>query len=212
VRAIRDRVRYAYGIPGHQPHGRPLDELVLTVLSQSTNDRNRDIAFARLRERFGSWGHVRDAPVEELEDAIRPGGLAPTKSLRIKAILEAIDPLELGWLRDASVAEGQAYLTSLPGVGRKTAACVLLFSFGLRDVPVDTHVGRVATRLALLRPGAGTPEQHDAMTALTPPGQELEFHLNLLRHGRHTCHAQRPACGECVLLRMCPYGRAAART
>ena len=213
VRAIRDRLRDAYGIPGQQPHGRPLDELVLTVLSQSTNDRNRDIAFARLRERFGSWEEVRDAPVEEVEDAIRRGGLAPTKSRRIKAILEAIgDPLDLAWLARAPVPEGQAYLTSLPGVGRKTAACVLLFSFGLRDVPVDTHVGRVATRLALLRTGAATLEQHDAMTALTPAGQELEFHLNLLRHGRHTCHAQRPACGECVLLRMCPYGRAAVRT
>jgi endonuclease-3 len=213
VRAIRDRLRCAYGIPGQQPHGRPLDELVLTVLSQSTNDRNRDIAFARLRERFGGWEEVRDAPVEEVEDAIRPGGLAPTKSRRIKAILEAIgDDLDLAWLADATVAAGEAYLTSLPGIGRKTAACVLLFSYGLRDVPIDTHVGRVATRLGLLRPGAGTAEQHNAMTALTPPGQELEFHLNLLRHGRHTCHAQRPACGECVLLRMCPYGRAAVRT
>ena len=213
VRAVRDRLRLAYGIPGQQPHGRPLDELVLTVLSQSTNDRNRDIAFARLRERFASWEEVRDAPVEEVEEAIRPGGLAPTKSRRIKEILEAIgDDLDLAWLADATVPEGQAYLTALPGVGRKTAACVLLFSFGLRDVPVDTHVGRVATRLALLRPGAATPEHHDAMTALTPPGQELEFHLNLLRHGRHTCHAQRPECGVCVLLRMCPYGRAAART
>jgi endonuclease III len=213
VRAVRDRLRLAYGIPGQQPHGRPLNELVLTVLSQSTNDRNRDIAFARLRERFASWEEVRDAPVEEVEEAIRPGGLAPTKSRRIKEILEAIgDDLDLAWLAEATVPEGQAYLTALPGVGRKTAACVLLFSFGLRDVPVDTHVGRVATRLALLRLGAASPEHHDAMTALTPPGQELEFHLNLLRHGRHTCHAQRPACGGCVLLRMCPYGRAAART
>jgi endonuclease-3 len=136
VRAIRDRLRLAYGIPGQQPHGRALDELVLTVLSQSTNDRNRDIAFARLRERFGSWEEARDGPLEEVEDAIRPGGLAPTKSRRIKEILEAIgDPLDLAWLADATVPEGQTYLTSLPGVGRKTAACVLLFSFGLRDVP-----------------------------------------------------------------------------
>ena len=96
VRAVRDRLRLSYGIPGQQPHGRPLDELVLTVLSQSTNDRNRDIAFARLRERFASWEEVRDAPVEEVEEAIRPGGLAPTKSRRIKEILEAIgDDLDL---------------------------------------------------------------------------------------------------------------------
>jgi endonuclease III len=209
VRALRDRLRDAYGIPGQQPHGRPLDELVLTVLSQSTNDRNRDIAFARLRDRFDAWEEVRDAPVEELEDAIRPGGLAPTKSKRIKEILEAIgDDLDLSWLADAPVPEGQAFLTALPGVGRKTAACVLLFSYGLRDVPVDTHVGRVATRLGLLRPGAGADELHDEMTSITPPGQELEFHLNLLRHGRHTCHARRPECPDCVLRRMCPYARA----
>ncbi len=209
VRRIRDRLREAYGIPGQRPHGRPVDELVLTVLSQSTNDRNRDVAFAGLRDRFPSWEEVRAAPVEEIEDAIRPGGLAPTKSRRIKEILEAIgDPLSLDWLADAPVPEGQAYLCDLPGVGRKTAACVLLFSFGLRDVPVDTHVGRVATRLGLLREKAGSTEQADAMTALTPPGEELEFHLNLLRHGRHTCHSQRPDCRHCVLRRMCPYARA----
>ena len=209
VRRIRERLREAYGIPGQRPHGRPVDELVLTVLSQSTNDRNRDVAFAGLRDRFPSWEEVRAAPVEEIEDAIRPGGLAPTKSRRIKEILEAIgDPLSLDWLADAPVPDGQAYLCDLPGVGRKTAACVLLFSFGLRDVPVDTHVGRVATRLGLLREKAGSTEQADAMTALTPPGEELEFHLNLLRHGRHTCHSQRPDCRHCVLRRMCPYARA----
>jgi endonuclease III len=208
VRRIRDHLREAYGIPGQRPHGRPLDELVLTVLSQSTNDRNRDVAFAGLRDRFPTWAEVREAPVDEIEDAIRPGGLAPTKSRRIKEILEAIDPLSLDWLAGVPVEAGRQYLCALPGVGRKTAACVLLFAFGLRDVPVDTHVGRVATRLGLLRDGAGSTEQANAMTALTPPGQELEFHLNLLRHGRHTCHSQRPDCRNCVLRRMCPYARA----
>ena len=116
VRAIRDRLRDAYGIPGQRPHGRPLDELVLTILSQNTNDRNRDVAFARLRDRFPSWEEVRAAPVEELEEALRPGGLAPTKSKRIREILEAIgDPLDLSWLADAPVEEGRAYLTSLSG-------------------------------------------------------------------------------------------------
>jgi endonuclease III len=105
------------------------------------------------------------------------------------------------------VAEARDDLTALPGVGRKTAACVLLFAFGLPDVPVDTHVSRVGTRLGLFRPGAPFEELHDEMLALTPRGGELELHVNLLRHGRRTCHAQRPACGDCALLRMCPYGR-----
>jgi endonuclease-3 len=209
VRALRARLREMYGIPVMAPHGDPLGELVLTVLSQSTNDRNRDVAFLRLRDRFPAWEAVRDAPVEEVEEAIRPGGISKVKSVRIQAILQAIgDPLDLGWMRDAPVPASQAYLVGLPGVGRKTGACVLLFSYGLRDVPVDTHVGRVATRLGLLRPRAGSEEQHDALVALTPPGAELEFHVNMLRHGRRTCHAQRPACSVCALRRMCPAYRA----
>jgi len=205
VRAIRERLRTVYGVPDWPPHGRPLDELVLTVLSQSTNDRNRDVAYERLRERFPAWEAVRDAPGEEVEEAIRPGGISHVKSERIQRILRALpEDLDLSFLRDMPIEDARAYLCDLPGVGRKTAACVLLFSYGLRDVPVDTHVGRVATRLALLRPGAGSEEQHDGMTALTPPGAELELHINLLRHGRRTCHAPRPACRECALRRMCP--------
>jgi endonuclease III len=208
VQRLRERLAAVYGVPVQQPHGDALGELVLTVLSQSTNDRNRDVAFGRLRERFASWEAVRDAPVEEIEEAIRPGGISKVKSARIQAILEAIgDPLDLTWMRDAPVPESQVYLCALPGVGRKTAACVLLFAYGLRDVPVDTHVSRVGTRLGLLRPGAPFEELHDAMVALTPAGAELEFHVNLLRHGRRTCHAQRPACGECALRRMCPSRR-----
>jgi endonuclease-3 len=198
-----------YGVPLIPPHGQPLDELILTVLSQSTNDRNRDVAFVRLRQRFGrSWEAVRDAPVDDVEEAIRPGGISRIKSVRIQSILRAVgDPLSLDWLADAPVDEGRDYLCDLPGVGRKTAACVLLFSFGMRDVPVDTHVSRVGTRLGLLPQGAGFDELHDAMVALTPPGDELELHVNLLRHGRRTCHARVPACGECALRRMCPSRR-----
>jgi endonuclease-3 len=208
VRALAARLREYYGVPCAPPHEDPVAELILTVLSQSTNDRNRDAAYARLRERLPSWEAVRDAPVEEIEEAIRPGGLSNQKSVRIKAILEALgDPLDLSWLADAPLPEARAFLCALPGVGRKTAACVLLFSYGRHDVPVDTHVGRVATRLGLLRAGAGSTEQHDAMLALTPRGRELEFHVNLLRHGRRLCHAQRPRCPECPLRRMCPVGR-----
>src|SRR5919109_2167961 len=201
VRAIRERLRAMYGVPVMAPHDDPLGELVLTVLSQSTNDRNRDVAFLRLRERFPSWEAVRDAPNEEVEEAIRPGGISKVKSLRIQQILRALpDPLDGPHLRD------QDFLTSLPGVGRKTAACVRLFAYGERDVPVDTHVSRVGARLGLFREKAPFIEMHDEMLAMTPPGQELEFHVNLLRHGRRTCHARRPQCDECALLRMCPTG------
>jgi endonuclease III len=228
VARVRDRLRDVYGIPSMPPHGDGVAELVLTVLSQSTNDRNRDVAYLRLRERFGSWEQVRDAPLEEVEEAIRPGGISKVKSARIQAILRAISEgsgedgapppgpraphgqasdeaeLSLAWLEHAPIEQARDYLVSLPGVGRKTAACVLLFAYGLRDVPVDTHVSRVGMRLRLLRPGAPFEELHDSMLALTPPGQELELHVNLLRHGRRTCHARSPACEECALARMCP--------
>jgi endonuclease-3 len=215
VLRVRDRLRAVYGIPLMRPHGDPIAELILTVLSQSTNDRNRDVAYLRLRERMATWEQVRDAPLAEVEEAIRPGGISKVKSARIQAILRAIaaDPREVGgteselsldWLSQVPIAEARDYLVSLPGVGRKTAACVLLFAYGLRDVPVDTHVSRVGTRLGLLRPGASFEELHDQMLALTPPGQELELHVNLLRHGRRTCHARSPACDECALARMCP--------
>ncbi len=205
VRAVRARLAEVYGVPAMPPHGDGLGELVLTVLSQSTNDRNRDVAFLRLRERLPSWEAVRDAPVEAVERAIQPGGLHVQKSRRIQEILQAVgEPLDLGWMRDAPVERARAALCALPGVGRKTAACVLLFAFGRRDVPVDTHVSRVATRLGLLRPGAGFDELHDAMLALTPPGAELELHVNLLRHGRRTCVAGRPRCSACALRRRCP--------
>ena len=206
VRRIRDRLRELYGIPAAPPHGQGLDELILTVLSQSTSDRNRDVAFLRLRRRFGSWAAVRDAPVEEVEEAIRPGGISRVKSQRIRAIVRELDDLELAWLADASVEEGREFLCSLPGVGRKTAACVLLFAYGKRDVPVDTHVSRVGARLGLFRAKAPFAEMHDELLAMTPRGQELELHVNLLRHGRRTCHARRPSCEECALLRMCPTG------
>jgi endonuclease-3 len=213
VARLRERLRDVYGVPIAPPHEDPLAELVLTVLSQSTNDRNRDVAFLALRERFDTWDAVRDAPVAEVEEAIRPGGISKVKSRRIHDILVAIeegnpgDGLDLGWMRAAPVARSRDFLCALPGVGRKTAACVLLFSYGLRDVPVDTHVSRVGMRLRLLRPGAPFEELHDQMLALTPPGAELELHVNLLRHGRRTCHAQRPACAACVLRRSCPSRR-----
>ncbi len=201
-----ERLRAAYGKPELEPHRAPVDELILTVLSQNTNDRNRDVAYGRLRERFGSWEEVRDAPPEEVEDAIRPGGLAPTKAVRIQRILLALDGDDLAWLETAPVEDGRDYLCSLPGVGRKTAACVLLFSYGLPDVPVDTHVFRVGTRLGIFRPGASFEEAHDELLRFADEAYEL--HVSFIRHGRRTCTARNPNCPECPLLSLCPYGRA----
>ena len=210
--AIRDRLREMYGRPVNDPHSDPVHELVLTILSQNTSDTNRDVAYAGLRARFGSWEAVRDAPTEEVEAAIRRGGLAPTKAPRIQAALRELgDPVDLDWLRDASRDEALTHLTGLPGVGRKTAACVLLFAFGRPEIPVDTHVMRVGGRLGLFRPISSFDEAHDEMLRITPPEDAYELHLNLITHGRRLCRPARPLCEECALSRMCPYRRALAR-
>jgi endonuclease III len=211
LRQVLERLRREYGRPSTRIHGSPIDELVLTVLSQNTNDRNRDVAYERLRERFPSWEAVRDAPVEEIEEAIRPGGLAVTKAPRIQRILQAISDsgsMDLGWMADAPLEEARDYLCELPGVGRKTAACVLLFSYGRHDVPVDTHVHRVGTRLGLFREGASLDECHDEMLRLSSGADPMEAHVALIRHGRRICVARGPRCGLCPLLPICPSGKA----
>ena len=202
--AIRDRLREIYGRPVNDPHEHPIAELVRTVLSQNTNDRNRDVAYSRMRERFPTWEQVRDVPTEELEEALRPGGLAATKAPRIQAILRELEEHpDLDWLPEVPPERAVEFLTSLPGVGRKTAACVLIFSFDIPEIPVDTHVYRVGGRLGLFRANASFEEAHDEMLAITPPEDAYELHLNLIRHGRALCRP-RPRCGECALRRMCP--------
>jgi endonuclease-3 len=205
VLAIRDRLRELYGQPVNDPHGHPIAELVRTVLSQNTNDRNRDVAYARLRESFPTWEAVRDAPTEEVEAAIKPGGLSATKAPRIQEILGRLgDHPDLDWIAEAPRDQALEFLTELPGVGRKTAACVLIFAFGRPEIPVDVHVHRVGGRLGLFRPGAPFEEAHDEMLAITPPEDAYELHINLIQHGRAICRP-RPRCGECGLRRMCPY-------
>jgi endonuclease-3 len=201
-------------LDGH--HGRPVwaarrdpvEELVYTVLSQNTADVNTDRTYAALRERFPTWHEVRDAPVAAIEDAIALGGLSATKAPRIKAILEAISERrgepDLGELDDLDDAAALAYLQRLPGVGPKTAACVLLFALGRPAMPVDTHVYRVARRLGLIAPRVSAEEAHAILTTLAGPENVYALHVGLVRHGRAVCHAQRPECRRCPLLRVCP--------
>jgi endonuclease-3 len=210
VRAIRDRLRETYGKPVNAPHGHPIAELVRTVLSQNTSDTNRDRAYGSLRSRFPTWEAVRDAPEEEVIEAIRPGGLANTKGPRIQEILRRL-PLAgteptLDWLEDAPREQALEFLTALPGVGRKTAACVLIFTYDRPEIPVDTHVHRVGGRLGLFRPGASFAEEHDDILRFTDPEDAYELHMNLIAHGRTVCKA-RPRCSACSLTRMCPYYR-----
>jgi endonuclease-3 len=214
LRTIVERLRKAYGRPEMRPHEAPIDELILTVLSQNTNDRNRDVAYARLRERFSSWDEVRDADEDDVEEAIRPGGISRVKARRIQQILREIGDDDLSRLADEPLDQARNELLELPGVGRKTAAIVLLFAFGRADMPVDTHVYRVSSRLGLIRPKASFEEAHDEMLRLVgDDAQEAyEAHVSLIRHGRRTCHARNPRCEECVLLRLCPYGKARVRS
>jgi endonuclease-3 len=209
VLAIRDRLRKLYGRPEQAPHRKPIDEIVRTVLSQHTSDLNRDRAFDALVARFGGdWVAVRDAPVTEVEEAIRPGGLSKQKAPRIQAILSQLgEPPNADWLEHASRSEAMAFLTGLPGVGRKTAACVQIFTWGIPEIPVDVHVYRVGERLGLFRPGASFEEAHDEMLAIVDPQDAYELHMNLIRHGREVCRPK-PRCGECGLRRMCPWYRA----
>lgn len=204
---IRERLREMYGVPVSKPNRAPIDDLIQTILSQHTNDRNSGRAFRLLKERFGDWDEVRDAPIAELEDAIRPGGLAQQKAPRIQGVLREMgeDP-DLSWTETAPLEESRDYLLSLPGVGRKTAACVLMFSWGLPDFPVDVHVHRVGGRLGLFPAKASLELAHDEMLAITPTEDAFELHVNLVRHGRRVCRPK-PRCGECQLRRMCPWYR-----
>ncbi|MFW6082764.1 MAG: endonuclease III domain-containing protein [Chloroflexota bacterium] len=198
----------AYG--DHSWHPRdPVSTLVQTILSQNTNDVNRDAAYSRLREPFASWEQVRDAPTEEIVDAIRPAGLGPTKAPRIQGALRKITKREgeisLDFLRDLSTEEARQWLTDLPGVGPKTAAIVLCFALGKPAFPVDTHVHRVTGRLGLIPKDAGREKAHKILEEVVPEDQYYAFHLNLIAHGRAVCHSRSPECERCVLRQQCDY-------
>jgi endonuclease-3 len=204
------RLDQAYGRPVLAPRFPPVGELVYTVLSQNTADVNTDRTYAALRRRFATWSEVRDAPVAEVEKTIAPGGLSHVKAPRNGAILRALSEAggepDLGLLDGLSDGEALAHLQRLPGVGPKTAACVLLFSLGRPAMPVDTHVHRVAGRLGLLEPRLTADAAHGVLTALAGPAATDIYaaHVDLVRHGRRVCHARRPACEACPLNDLCP--------
>lgn len=207
----------AYGRPVLRSRGRlrPLDSLVATILSQNTSDLNSERAWLALKERYPTWEAVLKAPRREVEATIRPGGLAPTKSARIRDLLRKVKrdrgALDLDFLRRLSVPEAEAYLRSFKGVGMKTIRCVLLFSCGRPVIPVDTHIHRVGKRLGLF-PSRATPDQaHRILQEITPESEVYPFHVNLITHGRRVCSAQRPRCGECAIVRSCSYYRGELR-
>ncbi|HEX8100340.1 MAG TPA: endonuclease III [Actinomycetota bacterium] len=209
VREVHRRLRKRFGPLDPPVRREPLEELILTVLSQNTSDLNRDRAFAAMRARFPSWEDVAEAPETDLEAAIRPGGLSRIKAARILAILEEIrqregGSLSLGWMEKATSARVAKYLLSLPGVGPKTVACVLGFSLGRPALPVDTHVYRVALRLAFI-PGTADPiRAHALLEGLVPARLRVSMHVGMIRLGRQICRAGRPRCEICPVQDLCP--------
>jgi endonuclease-3 len=193
-----------YGRPEPMPSHDPLAELILTVLSQNTSDTNSGRAFVQLMRHYPSWEAIASAPTGELAATIQPGGLARQKAPRIQAILRAVaersPDWDLSFLETMPLEEARAWLRSLPGVGPKTAACVLLFSLGRPALPVDTHVERVSKRLGLIPEKATAEQAHGLLEALVEPADYYRFHMLLIKHGRRVCAARKPACERCPLL------------
>ncbi len=208
ITEIIERIHEAYGELPWRPHGDGISELVLTILSQHTADTNSGRAFANLISRFSDWDAIRRASVAEIADATRAAGLSASKAPRIKAALEQIKQergdYDLSFLLDLPLDDARAWLIGLKGVGPKTAACVLMFALGRPALPVDTHVFRVSQRLRLLPPKATADAAHRILEAAMPPEVIYDFHVGLIKHGRHVCLARSPACAACVFNDICP--------
>ena len=206
---IHKRLIQHFGEPTWRNPLPALDELVSTILSQSTNDVNRDRAFDALRGRFPTWEAVRDAEEYEIKEAVRTAGLANHKAPAIQRALRHITAqrgeLSLDFLGSLTVAEAKSWLTSIKGVGPKTAAIVLLFSLGMPAFPVDTHVHRVTGRLGLIGPRTSREQAHVVLESLLPEDVYYSFHLNVIRHGRKVCAARTPQCSTCGLQDLCAY-------
>ncbi len=209
---VLERLERVYGLGANPPedvrHEEPLDGLILTLLSQNTNDRNRDVAYEALRRALPDWSRVAGADLARVEALIRPAGLAPTKALRMKALLDRIEGdfgvASLRALRGRPTEEVREYLSAFPGIGPKTVACVLLFDLGRPAFPVDTHVARIAARLGWASPKEPRERLQTRLEAWVPPEKHLGGHLDLIAHGRTVCGARNPRCGSCVLGDLCP--------
>lgn len=210
MRAVHRRLRVAQGEFVPKPRRPIIDELILTVLSQATSDVNSERAFATLQERFRSWEQVAAAPVTEVADAIRSGGIADVKALRIQTILREIErregSIDLDRLNDLADEEVDTYLCSLPGVGPKTAACVLVFSMGRAAFPVDTHVLRIVRRLGWVAPKLSAERVQAELTPAIPPEIRYDLHVAFINHGREICIARRPWCSDCPVFELCDAG------
>ncbi len=206
---VHRRLIEALGKPERKTRLDPISQLVCTIISQNTNDVLRDQAYDGLRSRFPTWEQVRDAPSEQIVEAIKIAGLSQRKGPRIQQALQRITEergeLSLEFLNELSVDEAKAWLTSSKGIGPKTAAIILLFAMDRPAFPVDTHVHRVSKRLGLIAPNTSREKAHAILEAQMPPQTYYDFHLNLIRHGREVCQARRPRCEQCVLRDLCNY-------
>jgi endonuclease-3 len=215
---VYEKLLARYGEPKNEPDYDPLGGLIATILSQHTSDINSERAYQQLVAAFPTWEAVRDAPTISIAEAIKCGGLANIKSVRIQDVLHTLTEQQqeqgetktlaaylLDELDKLTTEEAWYYLRTLPGVGPKTAACVLMFNIDKPVMPIDTHVHRVSGRLGLIGPKVSADQAHEIFAKITPPEWVYPLHVNLIRHGRQICHAQRPTCNACPLYSECAY-------
>jgi endonuclease-3 len=209
IKSIDKLLEKMYGIRVQNKFSNPTDELILTVLSQNTNDNNRDKAFKALKDKYPGWKHVANARTSSIARAIKVGGLANIKSKRIKKILKQIgkdSPIySLNSLKELSDSKAWEYLTGFDGVGPKTASCVMMFSFGRNFMPVDTHVFRVGKRLGIIPGNLNADKSHDLFRKANLNISLYQLHLNMIRHGREKCRPRNPKCDGCILRQKCNY-------
>jgi len=208
TKLITERLEKSFGIPKWNGKGKPLDSLILTILSQSTNDRNRDMAYSRLKEQFPDWRSVMNAPVEKIVDTIRPAGLGNQKSARIKDVLKWVydtyGTFDLHFLCDRDPEEVINTFLQLKGVGIKTISVVMMFTCGVDIFPVDTHVHRICRRLGLVPDKTNAEKTHHLMQDNVPSGKSYSLHMNFLKLGRTICQARKPKCALCPVNDICP--------